>query len=297
MGMGMEGPRPSCSPANAAQHPPWPVACPRRRYGVLVSMLLRTGRDATGLPPDAAASYVADVLLACDPGSIEEGRPRPAALDDDGAEMHVRDGREGCWHSGVGLCGGCVCVWGGGGSQGGDGGSGESAGVSALAKWASSLSGLRPSCFYCSLLPAWLPTLAPRNDVLVHPPTLPDCPHRPGPPPWPQVLPAPLPLLTSITSMRVNIPPDLCPPEPRRSVLLTLRSLVKRYPAVRRRAQGAQAPGRRSAPAPRAPLAQMPQALPTAARHSGGEMACIRSQVCAPAPPIPWPPPAAGRGA
>ncbi|KAI7838418.1 hypothetical protein COHA_007790 [Chlorella ohadii] len=45
-----------------------------------------------------------------------------------------------------------------------------------------------------------------------------------------QVVPVPLPLVSDISTLRVSIPADLRPPEARKAVLLTLRTLAQRYP-------------------------------------------------------------------
>lgn len=101
-------------------------------YGVIVSVMRKSGLDSQGQSAEAAGAYIADILLCCAAGSVREGRPRPAPLEEDSAEMHV--------------------------------------------------------------------------------------------------VPAPLTVLTQISTMRVSIPGDLRPPEVRRSVQLTLRSFVSKYP-------------------------------------------------------------------
>lgn len=43
-------------------------------------------------------------------------------------------------------------------------------------------------------------------------------------------MPVPLPLLSGLSSVRINIPPDLRPPEARQNILFAVQELGKRYP-------------------------------------------------------------------
>ncbi|KAL6595402.1 hypothetical protein ACP70R_047742 [Stipagrostis hirtigluma subsp. patula] len=56
------------------------------------------------------------------------------------------------------------------------------------------------------------------------------CPPRPGEKGEMHVVPVPLPLLSGLSSVRINIPPDLRPPEARQNILFAVQELGKRYP-------------------------------------------------------------------
>jgi ATP-dependent RNA helicase DOB1 len=43
-------------------------------------------------------------------------------------------------------------------------------------------------------------------------------------------VPVPLPLVSGLSSVRINIPPDLRPPEARQNILSAVQELGKRYP-------------------------------------------------------------------
>uniref|UniRef100_A0A0E0IYU7 Helicase ATP-binding domain-containing protein n=1 Tax=Oryza nivara TaxID=4536 RepID=A0A0E0IYU7_ORYNI len=55
-------------------------------------------------------------------------------------------------------------------------------------------------------------------------------PPRPGEKGEMHVVPVPLPLLSGLSSVRINIPPDLRPPEARQNILFAVQELGKRYP-------------------------------------------------------------------
>ncbi|AQK90660.1 DExH-box ATP-dependent RNA helicase DExH10 [Zea mays] len=56
------------------------------------------------------------------------------------------------------------------------------------------------------------------------------CPPRPGEKGEMHVVPVPLPLVSGLSSVRINIPPDLRPPEARQNILSAVQELGKRYP-------------------------------------------------------------------
>ncbi|XP_066308301.1 DExH-box ATP-dependent RNA helicase DExH10-like isoform X1 [Miscanthus floridulus] len=56
------------------------------------------------------------------------------------------------------------------------------------------------------------------------------CPPRPGEKGEMHVVPVPLPLVSGLSSVRINIPPDLRPPEARQNILFAVHELGKRYP-------------------------------------------------------------------
>ncbi|XP_038985720.1 DExH-box ATP-dependent RNA helicase DExH10 isoform X2 [Phoenix dactylifera] len=56
------------------------------------------------------------------------------------------------------------------------------------------------------------------------------CPPHPGEKGEMHVVPVPLPLISSLSSIRIAIPSDLRPPEARQTVLLAVQELGKRYP-------------------------------------------------------------------
>ncbi|KAG2556192.1 hypothetical protein PVAP13_8NG067600 [Panicum virgatum] len=56
------------------------------------------------------------------------------------------------------------------------------------------------------------------------------CPPRSGEKGEMHVVPVPLPLVSGLSSVRINIPPDLRPPEARQNILFAVQELGKRYP-------------------------------------------------------------------
>nr|CAB3489307.1 unnamed protein product [Digitaria exilis] len=56
------------------------------------------------------------------------------------------------------------------------------------------------------------------------------CPPRPGEKGEMHVVPVPLPLVSGLSSVRINIPPDLRPSEARQNILFAVQELGKRYP-------------------------------------------------------------------
>uniref|UniRef100_A0ACD6AHF9 Uncharacterized protein n=1 Tax=Avena sativa TaxID=4498 RepID=A0ACD6AHF9_AVESA len=56
------------------------------------------------------------------------------------------------------------------------------------------------------------------------------CPPRPGEKGEMHVVPVPLPLVSGLSSVRINIPSDLRPPEARQNILFAVQELGKRYP-------------------------------------------------------------------
>ncbi|KAK1646833.1 hypothetical protein QYE76_064638 [Lolium multiflorum] len=56
------------------------------------------------------------------------------------------------------------------------------------------------------------------------------CPPRPGEKGEMPVVPVPLPLVSGLSSVRINIPSDLRPPEARQNILSAVQELGKRYP-------------------------------------------------------------------
>ncbi|MQL74862.1 hypothetical protein Taro_007241, partial [Colocasia esculenta] len=55
------------------------------------------------------------------------------------------------------------------------------------------------------------------------------CPPRPGEKGEMHVVPVPLPLISTVSSLRIAVPPDLRPPEARQSILLAVQELEKHY--------------------------------------------------------------------